>query len=230
MVSTTQYIMDYAMQNQTFCIADLIHAWPKEKTSSLASIKSTITRLINSDRLARVKRGVYSFPTALKNPFKIVIGDKERQLNQLLKEKFPFATFCIYNGNSLAPLQHHLSFNNATYIETEKFVTEAAFDYLRDKGFEVFINPKSEMMNSYIDLKKAPIIIKSLKTESPTTDQDNIIVPTLEKILIDVQKDPDFSYLQGIESDYMLENAKALYLINQSRLHRYGKRRGLNLK
>lgn len=230
MANTTQYIMNYAMQNQTFCIDDLLRMLPKDNTTSLSSIKSTVTRLVSSGRLARVKRGVYSFIPAMKNSFEIVVGDKERQLYELLKEKFPLATFCIYNGGTLAPLQHHLSFNNATYIETEKIVMESAFQYLRDKGHEVFLNPKSDMMSTYIDLKSAPIIIKPLKTESPTTQQDGMVVPTLEKILVDIQKDSDFRYLQGTESDNILSNAESLYMINYSRMCRYGRRRGLKLK
>lgn len=237
MANTTQYIMNYAMQNQTFCIEDLLCMLPKDSSTSLSSIKSTITRLVSSGRLARVKRGVYSFIPAMKNSFEIVIGEKEKQLNELLKEKFPFATFCIYNGGTLAPLQHHLSFNNATYIETERIVMESAFEYLKDfcqrdksRGYEVFLNPKSDMVSTYIDLKSAPIIIKPLKTESPVTEQDGIVTPTLEKILVDIQKDADYSYLQGAESDNIFSNAESLYMINYSRLYRYGRRRGLNLK
>ena len=230
MTNTTQYIMNYAMQNKTFCIDDLLCMLPQDNTTSLSSIKSTITRLVNSERLARVKRGVYSFIPAMKNSFEIVIGEKEKQLNELLKEKFPFATFCIYNGGTLAPLQHHLSYNNATYIETERTAMEAAFEYLRDNGYEVYLNPKSDMMSTYVNLKSAPIIIKPLKTEAPTTEQDGVVVPTLEKILVDIQKDADFSYLQGAESDNMLSNAESLYMINYSRMYRYGRRRGLNFK
>ena len=230
MANTTQYIMNYAMQNQTFCIDDLLCMLPKESSTSLSSIKSTITRLVSSERLARVKRGVYSFVPTMKNLVEVVMSEKEKQLHELRKEKFPFATFCIYNGGTLAPLQHHLSFNNATYIETERIVMESAFEYLRGKGYEVFLNPKADMVSTYIDLKSAPIIIKPLKTESPTTEQDGIVTPTLEKILVDIQKDADYSYLQGAESDNMLSNAESLYMINYSRMCRYGRRRGLNLK
>ena len=229
MANTTEYIMNYAMRNSRFCIADLMQGLLENSSVSLSSIKSTITRLVHSGRLARVKRGVYSFMPAMKNSFEIVIGEKETQLNTLLNEKFPFATFCIYNGETLAPIQHHLSFNNATYIETERIVMESAFSYLRDEGYVVFLDPDADMMSTYIDLKSAPIIIKPLITESPTTEQDGMVVPTLEKILVDIQKDADFSYLQGAESDKMLANAESLYMINFSRLHRYGKRRGLNI-
>ena len=42
------------------------------------------------------------------------------------------------------------------------------------------------------------------------------------------QKDEDFAYLQGSEAQRMWEIGESLYNINQSRLKRYAKRRGLN--
>ena len=229
MANTTQYIMDYAMRNGVFCIDDIVRSLPKDGTISLSSIKSTITRLVNTERLARVKRSVYALVPTTKNAFDVVLGERERELNGMLKEKFPFATFCIYNGGTLAALQHHLSFNNATYIETEREVMEAAFVFLRDLGYDVYLNPKADMVAAYIDLKAAPVVIKPLKSESPMVVRDGVVVPTLEKVLVDIRKDADFGYLQCGESDKMLANAESLYMINYSRLSRYGRRRGINM-
>jgi len=52
--------------------------------------------------------------------------------------------------------------------------------------------------------------------------------PTLEKLLVDIQKDADFDYLQGAESLYMYQMAFDLYTINTQRLMRYAKRRGIS--
>jgi hypothetical protein len=56
---------------------------------------------------------------------------------------------------------------------------------------------------------------------------EGIRVPTLEKLLVDTQKDADFDYLQGAESQYMFQMAFELYTINTQRLMRYAKRRGI---
>ena len=50
-----------------------------------------------------------------------------------------------------------------------------------------------------------------------------------ELVLVDINKDEDFFYLQGLEAKRMYENAKSLYNINPSRLKRYARRRGLKL-
>lgn len=50
-------------------------------------------------------------------------------------------------------------------------------------------------------------------------------MPTLEKLLVDILRDTDFFYLQGSESDRIIENAFNLYTINSNRLFRYADRR-----
>ena len=50
-------------------------------------------------------------------------------------------------------------------------------------------------------------------------------MPTLEKLLVDILRDADFFYLQGSESERIIENAFNLYAVNRSRLFRYADRR-----
>lgn len=83
------------------------------------------------------------------------------------------------------------------------------------------------MTGDYIDLGKPVVIVKPLVTESPLKQNDGIMVPTLEKLLVDLCKDEDFYFLQGVEGNYILENARTLYDINESRLKRYAKRRNI---
>lgn len=45
------------------------------------------------------------------------------------------------------------------------------------------------------------------------------------KLLVDILRDTDFFYLQGSESDRIIENAFNLYTINRNRLFRYADRR-----
>ena len=72
------------------------------------------------------------------------------------------------------------------------------------------------------------MIVKSLVTESPLTQKEGFKVPTLEKLLVDMRKDEDYYFVQGVEETYILENARSLYDINESRLKRYAKRRNVD--
>ena len=69
--------------------------------------------------------------------------------------------------------------------------------------------------------------MKPLISESPIQENSSVLVPTLEKLLVDLQKDQDFFYLQEAEGENIFRNALSLYTINESRLLRYASRRGI---
>ena len=230
MINVTKNIIYFAMQNESFCIHDLFDYLAKRGEISQSSVKSTITRLVKANKLTRLQRGIYAYTDGRqKSDYKAVVDERERHLYFELRHRFPFAHFCVYNGGSLASLQHHLFYNNATYIETDRAAMESVFYTLRSQGRDVYLNPKLEVTTLYIDFKKAPIIIKPLTTESPLHDSEGVMVPTLEKLLIDIRKDVDIFYLQGAEYENIIYNANSLYKINHSRLNRYGRRRGISI-
>ena len=162
-----------------------------------------------------------------KQQFLITPTDEQFSLNEELKQKWPFANFCIYNGSVISPLQHHLSANNITYIETEREAMVPVFNYLKDEEKAVYLRPSSELIYNYIDLSQPSIFVKPLISESPLQAYKGILVPTLEKLLIDLQKDKDFFYLQEAEGVNIFQNAFSLYSVNESRLLRYANRRGI---
>lgn len=82
-------------------------------------------------------------------------------------------------------------------------------------------------MYDYVDLRSEYIIVKTLVTEAPLMNVQGVRVPTLEKMLVDTQKDADFDYLRGAESQYMFQMSFDLYTINTQRLLRYARRRGM---
>ena len=118
-----------------------------------------------------------------------------------------------------------------TYVETDRQAMESIFEYIKEQsGKEVWLMPDEDMVYRYIDLEKGGIIVKPLVTEAPLQKMEGVTVPTLEKLLVDINKDADFSYLHGAEAERMMDNAKALFIINTTRLRRYAKRRGLKIE
>ena len=105
--------------------------------------------------------------------------------------------FCVYNGEILSDLQHHLSYNNNIYIETERDATETIFHFVQDMHERSFLSPKEDIMSDYIRLDKKSFIVKPLVSESPIQEVNGINVPTIEKLLVDIQCDRSFFYLQG---------------------------------
>lgn len=193
------------------------------------SIKSTITRLVQSEKLVRVGRGEYAVVPDKKQIFQVAVGEQEKDIFSLISSMFPFAKLCVYNGKTLSPLQHHLSVNNITYVEVSKEAVESVFECIKRRGYQVYLSPNLEFINRYVDMTSNSVIVKPLITEAPVETVDGVCVPKLEKLLIDIRCDDDYEYLRGLETDNMLLVAKSLYVINSSKMRRYGKRRGINL-
>lgn len=81
------------------------------------------------------------------------------------------------------------------------------------------------MAYNYVDVKKKIVVVKALVSQAPLARQEGYYVPTLEKLLVDIRKDKDFYYMQGIEASYMTDTARQMYVINEQKLQRYAKRR-----
>ena len=82
-------------------------------------------------------------------------------------------------------------------------------------------------MSDYIQWDKKAFIVKPLISEAPVQEVNGIKVPSIEKLLIDIQCDRDFFYLQGQETLYMMQNAFAHYNVNVGMLLRYASRRNI---
>jgi hypothetical protein len=117
--------------------------------------------------------------------------------------------------------------NQTIYVEVEKEASEFVFDYLKADGVKAFYKPDQDMVYRYINLDERNVFVKNLVSEAPLQKIEGILVSTLEKILVDIYCDQDFSYLQGSEYVRIAENAITLFNINKTKLFRYAKRRGV---
>ena len=225
-MTVADQIIEYATQHESFGANEIMAEYDGINRTTLLCI---LSRLVGDGKLVRKTRGVYAEQTP-SSSFHVVLKEQEKAICRLIRKTLPLISYCIYNGETLAPLQHHVFLNNATYIEVERDAVETVFHICKDNDFESYKSPSKEMTKDYIDLGKPVVIVKPLVTESPLTQNDGVMVPTLEKLLVDLYKDEDFYFLQGVEETYIMENARSLYDINESRLKRYAKRRNIDSK
>ena len=225
-MTVADQIIEYATRHESFGVNEIMAEYDGINRTTLQCM---LSRLVGSGELVRKIRGVYAKPTS-SSSFHVVLKEQEKTIFSLIRKTLPLISYCIYNGETLAWLQHHVFQNNATYLEVEREAVETVFHICKDKGFETYKSPTIEMTRDYIDLGKAVVIVKPMVTESPLIQNEGIMVPTLEKLLVDLCKDEDFYFLQGVEENYILENARTLYDINESRLKRYAKRRNIDPK
>lgn len=217
-------ISQYASGNNVISASDISMAC----AINIVTARQYLSALFRAGNLERVGAGLYSLRR--RQDFLYSPPATVRKIYKTLKSALPFADFCVYDGSIIAPIQHHLSINNAIYVETNRDVVETVFGKLKDGGKDVFRQPDAQFVYDYIDLRKKCIIVKTLVSESPMMTVDGIVVPTLEKLLVDIQADADFDYLRGEESQNMFNQAFSLFSINVQRLMRYSRRRNLEQK
>lgn len=224
---TTNEILNFAITQKVFTRKELTDYLKSQiKVESFNSLSEQLNRLLKSKQLVRVKRGVYSLPDSSKRIFIPFVSYELRQLYLKLKAKFPFVSCCVWSSKSLSPYMHHIPSLNYTYVDVERDVTEAVFDFLNsDSSIRVFLCPKQEDFSRYITGNES-IIVRPLISEAPLQSIQGFNMPTIEKILVDVAGDLEFDFLQGAEITYFYQNIMEQHPINKSKLLRYATRRG----
>jgi len=192
-----------------------------------ASLYYCLNRMIKQKKLTRMTRGIYS-TTFGKLEFRASITGEMREIYDYLHKALPFADFCLYTGNDLTPFQHNMAANNILYVETQRDTCNSAFNILKDAGKTAYLRPDKDMITRYISMAEPSVFVKPLTSESPVVKEDDgMMIPTLEKLLVDVNTDKDYFYLQGEEAFFMFRNATERYSINEKRLLRYARRRSI---
>ena len=224
-MNVNNIIIDFANTNKEFRTNDLSEYLSGKIELSKKMLSWHLRKLLDEKKIFRISKGVYT--TTPKIIFRPVPNAHSIRLYKKLKAVYPLLDFCVYNGEILSDLQHHLSYNNNIYIETERDATETIFHFVQDMHERSFLSPKEDIMSDYIRLDKRSFIVKPLVSESPIQEVNGINVPRIEKLLVDIQCDRDFFYLQGQESLYMMQNAFANYNVNIGMLLRYASRRNI---
>ncbi len=216
-------ILNYVENHRDFSIRDLYAHFHEKTDINKSSLSWYLFKLVNENVLVRTGRGMYA--KAMKQAFVPKPIEEVREIYGSLQANFPFAKFCIYQGDIIAPLQHHLSSNRVIYVETDRDSAETIFNFLREEGRDVYLRPDKGMIYRYVDMDSRVFFVKNLVSEAPLQKVSDVPMPTLEKMLVDILRDTDFFYLQGSESEHIIENAFNLYVVNLNRLFRYAGRR-----
>lgn len=226
-MTASQTIENFAAKiGKPFSKVDLLAAWPSGVKISEASVMPIIYRLVKNGRLERVDNGLYSVPKDKKPRFQYVPSQEEKDIYRQLDDKLPFANKCVWRASVFTPFMRHVPNNNVLFVDIDRVAMEAAFDLLQnsDAEWSLFVSPTTKELMRMVPSKRA-IIIRPLVLEAPTECVDGIMVPTIEKLMVDALKDRELGYLQGAELYTVYENITEQYSVNTKRLYRYSSRR-----
>jgi len=195
---TTNDLLNFASTHKVFTRKELIANFKSEnQIGSPGTFSEQLNRLLKSGQIIRLDRGVYSIPDNVRKGFSVICSEEMRALNQQLKTQFPFVDYCLWSASTLMPYIHHIPNLNLLFVDVEREVVESVFNLLNvDSSKRVFLMPTLTDFERYISTNDA-IIIRPLISESPLQFVDGINTPTLEKILVDIVGDVEFSFFAG---------------------------------
>lgn len=143
--------------------------------------------------------------------YKSIISPKMRAVEDLLIDSFVGMNHCISDtGRNLI-------------VEVPKGACDAVRSALKQQFPDVALIKNAYSM---IEDLHGFILVKPIISEAPVYEDQRVVVPELEKVLVDHSADKEFASLTDEEIQKEYQRAFELYPVNTSRLLRYAGRKG----
>ena len=171
-----------------------------------------------------VGRGKYSFE--VKVEFVPPITPELKRMARRIKSSLDVA-YCLTSGLWFNEWSTHQMSVPLLLLEVEKDWLSTLFEQFRQEGMsEVYLNPDEDLISRYVSTSPSPIVLKPLLSRAPIQRIEQIWMPTLEKLLVDLFCDPLYYWpFQGAERVSIFQQATTQYHLDYSRLLNYARRR-----
>lgn len=215
-----RYFGNVKLMTRDKLVAELQRDFP---TWTNNTINTNLYRLKKNKILSTPTRGIYTLETG--TIFHPRADAKLKKIASRIRRKYPFVDYCVWDTSWLNDFMLHQPFRRFTVVEVEKSAVESVFALLSVEFKYVYLNPDHVLFERYINTKDEVIIVKHLNSEAPTITDDQIVFPTLEKLLVDMLIDENLFSAQQGELDYIFKSAYKKFTINESKMKRYASRR-----
>lgn len=174
----------------------------------MASVYTRIRALCEAGRLSRTGRGRY-LPVH-KPTYREEITPWMREVNEILMDECVGTDHCLYqrDGN--------------LYVEAARSDLLVLMDCL-GKHYKKMVD--AEAAERFPAVLEGYVIVGPLISEAPVFEEDGILVPSLEKKMIDTIRSKDTS-MASFRQEF--QKQMEVYPVNVNRLGRYAARRGLS--
>lgn len=193
---------------------------------SAGTVHVLLNRLIESGKLTKVGRSLFTLSDKTKPPYIYMPSDAENEMSATLKLKFPFVTYCVWKANAITPFMQHIPSMSFVLVDVERIAMEAVFQHLQGQYPEsmILLNPSQSECDRYLNMDSI-IVVRPLIAEAPLSSSQGINTPSIEKILVDIVSDNVFDYAGGAELYYIYNNVFESVDVNKKKLLRYASRR-----
>lgn len=217
-------IQNYFKENSRLSKQELVgmimHDFPKW---SYNTINMYLSKLKKRGIINAPSRGIYELDSRTSFHPKI-LNELKKTFNKV-KREFPYITFCIWNTIWLNDFMRHQPFKHYVVIEVEKDASESVFTFLTEINKNVFFNPDEEIFDRYIHNQDEVLIVKNMVSESPLIEKEKIVIPALEKLLVDMLIDTSLFSAQQNEKEFIMRSVMEKYTLNELKMRRYAARR-----
>ena len=197
----------------------------KDSLVTKSTVNWRIHKLVEKGIIERVGRGKYRLGE--QKEFHPKVNQSTKSLYTILKNEYPFLDISVWTTEWISQWMLHIPETNKILIEVEKGTEDSVFYFLSDIRKNVFLNPSRDILDKYAQENKNQIIIKNLITDAPLQKINNLRIPALEKIVVDIILDIEIlSEYQGRDLESIIENAYQFHSIQEDKLLRYASRRG----
>ena len=187
------------------------------------TINMYLSKLKKEGIINAPSRGIYEMDSG--TPFQPILSKALKRIFNKVKREFPNATFCIWDTVWLNDFMRHQPFKHYIIIEVEKDAAEAVFVFLTETIKNVFFNPDEELFDRYIISHDEVLIVKNMISGSPLLEKEKIVIPTLEKLLVDMLIDTVLFSAQQNEKEFIMRSALDKVTLNELKMRRYAERR-----
>lgn len=99
----------------------------------------------------------------------------------MLEKKYPLLSFSIWSTEQLKSFAHHILSQFVMFVYADRDAMSGIFDFLRDIGYDAWLNPRGNDTQKFSVGKKTVVIRPSISRES-----SNVHFANIEKMLVDI--------------------------------------------
>ena len=184
-----------------------------------------IYSLKENNLLKSVRKGIYML--SAKPAFHPQIESRLKDISVKIGKQFPAVRYCVWSTRWLNEWMIHQPGKFLLLVEVEASASESVFYFLKDANYKnVFFNPDDNLIERYVYEQTESIIVKTLITKAPIKKEEKIVIPTAEKLLVDLFVERKiFAPFQGSELVHIYNTLYEQYSLNITKMLAYAKRR-----
>lgn len=215
-------------RNKTFSNKELYNFYLKhEPELKETTFRWRVYKLKNENLISNVSRGIYKLQNRLYyKEFKPEVANSTKKIYKSIVNQFPYTRVSIWETGWLSNLMVHQPLNDLIIVEVDKEAMKPVFEFLFENKNNVYVSPSRIEIEKYLLSGRNNIVVTTLTKESPIQSNGDIMVPRIEKIIVDLFANKDlFIMYQGKELVNIIKELFKTYNINQSTLNRYATKR-----